>query len=155
MKTIALSIIAGMLFATSFALVQVAAQAPVIGQGGASPQPPFVMRGNHVEYGGPTPKLAGTCGSTPVNFGNDSAGWIAFGSDAIVGNQCEVKFSAPHNYAACVATAYFANNLSFAFSNDGLFVTLVALPVAPQIQAGATYLCFDLIAGPVGGAIIP
>jgi hypothetical protein len=71
------------------------AQAPVIGQGGAAPGPPFVNRGSHLLTAGPSATLTpanSTCVSNPINFtGSDTAGHIFPDAGAV--GPCSVNFA--------------------------------------------------------------
>jgi hypothetical protein len=70
------------LFLQILATTPVMAQAPVIGQGGAAPAPPWVARGSHAFSGGPTPTFNAACGSVEVAItGSDTAGAIHLGRD--------------------------------------------------------------------------
>jgi hypothetical protein len=68
------------------------AQAPVIGQGGAAPGPPFVNRGSHAHIAGPTPIIS-NCGSAPEIDGSDMAGFFVTGT-GVAGN-CTITFVTP------------------------------------------------------------
>ena len=77
------------------------AQAPVIGQGGAAPGPPFVFRGPHALSGGGQPTITsasgcGTPGTVPLQSahinGTDTAGNWYVGSDYTPATFCHIKF---------------------------------------------------------------
>jgi hypothetical protein len=125
------------------------AQAPPIGQGGASPQPPFVNQGNHMVFGGPLVKLSGACGTAgaafpPVNNGYDSGGFIAMGSDMQVGDTCNATFNRPYVFAVCVASSYEQNIIQWSFNNQVLSMKLVTAPTPPVAQPALAYLCYDV-----------
>jgi hypothetical protein len=73
------------------------AQAPVIGQGGASPGPPFVYRGPHALSGGGQPTISG-CGTTTLPTfpaavnGTDTAGSVHLATDYVTTDACHVRF---------------------------------------------------------------
>jgi hypothetical protein len=89
------------------------AQAPVIGQGGASPGPPMVFRGPHALAGGGQPTITG-CGTPgapaiPDNAGvggTDTAGNVVLARDYAPTGFCHVKFNTPFLVdPACAVTA--------------------------------------------------
>jgi hypothetical protein len=125
------------------------AQAPPIGQGGASPQPPFVLQQNHWVFGGPLVKLSGACGTAAaqhriVNNGYDSGGFIAFGDDMMVGDVCIATFNRPFTFAVCIGSSYQQNIIEWSFNNVELSFKLTAPFSAPLAQPGVAYLCYDV-----------
>jgi hypothetical protein len=117
-----------------------------IGQGGASPNPPFVARGTHLFTAGPTPTLQG-CGTDAVITGSDYAGNIILGSDYNPAGPCFIVFN--QIYAPGFTTGpWFVTPLS-------CVATMGNYPMPPTdfsyfVQAGSIQLKGGVASNPAG-----
>lgn len=106
------------------AVLDVSAQAPVIGQGGGTTSPAIYARGAHAHTGGKQPTVV-TCGSAPaglvVNGSTDTMGRFVAGGGA---TSCTLLFATAYAVPPfCVVTEELGA-ATYAAGSTGIFVNV-------------------------------
>src|SRR5215831_3225254 len=95
-----------------------AAQAPVIGQGGAAPVIPVFVQGPHIFTAGPPPTITNCGGTTPIPGGNDNYGVVTPGTTT-----CTITFAAPWPQTPICSVAVSAASPTYTVSINAITVS--------------------------------